>query len=101
MALLKVASVTELPPGTVKEVESGGAMYAVCNVDGTLHCLEGVCPHAGGPLGAGTLNGNNIVCPLHGYEFDCRTGVNDMDEDLQVQTYPVVVQGGDILIEIP
>ena len=101
MPLLKVSPLSELPPGTVTEIEVNGAPYALCNVDGKLHCIEGVCPHAGGPLGQGMLNGNNIVCPWHAFEFDCRTGVNDFDEDMQVQTYPVVVQNGDVLIDIP
>lgn len=101
MALMKVSRVSELPPGAVNQIETGGTTYAVCNVDGTVHCLGGICPHAGGPLGEGTLNGNNLVCPWHEYEFDCRTGVNDVDEDMQVQTYAVVVQDGDILIDLP
>lgn len=101
MPLLKVSSLGELPPGTVKEVELDGENYAICNVDGTLHCLEGICPHAGGPLGQGTVRGNNLVCPLHEYEFDLRTGLNDMDEDLQVKTFPVQVQNGDVFVEVP
>jgi nitrite reductase (NADH) small subunit len=101
MPLLKVGSLSELPPGTVKEVELGGENYAICNLEGSLHCLEGICPHAGGPLGQGTLNGNNLVCPLHEYEFDLRTGLNDMDEDLQVKTFPVHVQNGDVFVEVP
>jgi nitrite reductase (NADH) small subunit len=101
MPLLKVGALSELPPGSVKEVELAGESYAVCNVDGSLHCLEGICPHAGGPLGQGTLNGSNLVCPLHEYEFDLRTGANDMDEDLQAKTFPVRVENGDIFIEVP
>src|ERR1700685_1293590 len=101
MPLLKVSPVSELPPGAVKEVEAGETTYAVCNVGGELHCLDGVCPHAGGPLGQGTLNGNYLVCPWHDFEFDCRSGLNDSDGDMQVQTYPVVVQDGHILIEVP
>lgn len=101
MALTKVSQVSELPPGTVKEIAAGGTTYALCNIDGKFHCLGGECPHAGGPLGEGMLSGNNIVCPWHGFEFDCRTGANDMDEDLQVPTYAVVVQDGEILIDIP
>jgi nitrite reductase/ring-hydroxylating ferredoxin subunit len=85
----------------VKEIETAAATYAVCNVGGTVHCLEGTCPHAGGPLGQGALNENYIVCPWHEYQFDCRTGVNDFDEDMQVETYPVIVQDGQILIDIP
>jgi|SRR5579875_394031 len=101
MALIRVSSASEFPPGAVKEIEANGATYAVCNADGDFHCLEGICPHAGGPLGQGTLSGNHVVCPWHGWEFDCRTGANDFDEDLQVQTYPVVVQNGEILIDVP
>jgi nitrite reductase (NADH) small subunit len=101
MPLLKVGSLSELPPGSVKEVEVGGDSFALCNLDGSLHCLEGICPHAGGPLGQGTINGKNLVCPLHEYEFDLQTGVNDMDEDLQAKTFPVRVENGEILIEVP
>lgn len=101
MPLLKVSPVSELPPGAVKEFEAAETTYVVCNIEGVLHCVEGVCPHAGGPLGQGTLNGNNLVCPWHGFEFDCRNGSNDMDEDMRVQTYAVIVQDGDILINVP
>ena len=40
-------------------------------------------------------------CPFHGWEFDCRTGANDGDEDLKLATYPVKVEGGEILVELP
>ena len=101
MPLLKVGPVQSLPPGSVTEVEAGDATYAVCNVDGKLHCIDGICPHVGGPLGQGTLNGNLLVCPWHGWEFDCRNGVNDLDEAVQVKTFPVTIQGDEILIEVP
>lgn len=101
MPLLKVGPVQSVPPGTVIEIEADDATFAVCNVAGDLHCLDGVCPHAGGPLGQGTLNGSTLVCPWHGWEFDCRTGVNDFDKDLQLTTFPVVVEADEILIDVP
>ena len=101
MPLIKVKPLAEFPPGEVMEVEHGETAYAVCNVDGALHCLEGVCPHAGGPLGQGNLNGNYVVCPWHGWEFDCRTGLNDSDEDVKLATFPVVVQDGVVHIDVP
>jgi nitrite reductase (NADH) small subunit len=101
MPLVKAGPVSALPPGAVTEVETSDARYAVCNLDGTLHCFNGTCPHAGGPLGQGTLNGNLLTCPWHGWEFDCRTGVNDFDEDVQLDRFPVVVQGEEILIDVP
>jgi nitrite reductase/ring-hydroxylating ferredoxin subunit len=101
MALVKVGSVSQLPPGSVMEAEVEGNTYAVCNVDGDLHALDGICPHAGGPLGQGALHGTTLVCPWHAWEYDCRTGANDLDPDLKVETFPVKVDGGEILLDIP
>ncbi|MFL6465489.1 MAG: Rieske (2Fe-2S) protein [Bryobacteraceae bacterium] len=101
MPLVKVKALQELPPGDVVEVQNGEATYVVCNVQGSLRCLEGICPHAGGPLGQGNLSGNQIVCPWHEWAFDTATGVNDYDEDLTLKTYPVVVQDGTVLIDVP
>jgi len=78
----------------------GENSYAVCNVDGELHALDGICPHAGGPLGEGALHGDILVCPWHAWEFNCRTGANDFDPDVVVPTFPVKVEGGDILLDV-
>jgi nitrite reductase (NADH) small subunit len=83
------------------EAEAGGNVYAVCNVGGELHALDGVCPHSSGPLGHGALHGHTLVCPWHAWEYDCRTGANDMDEDLKLAKFPVKVEGDDILIDVP
>jgi nitrite reductase (NADH) small subunit len=101
MALVKVATVGDLPPGRVREIEFANQLFALCNANGEIHCVAGTCPHAGGPLGQGALHGEMLVCPWHGWEFSCVTGVNDVDEDLTIDKYPVVVRGQDVLIEIP
>ena len=101
MPLIRVGPIESLPPGAVTEVDTDSTSYAVCNVEGTFHCFDGTCPHAGGPLGQGNLNGNLLVCPWHGWEFDCNTGVNDFDEDVRLEKFPVVVQGDEILIDVP
>ncbi len=101
MPLVKVKPLTDFPPGSVTQVESGEGVYAVCNVDGAVYCTEGVCPHDGGPLGEGNLHGNYVVCPWHGWEFDCRTGLNDFDEDVQISTFPVMIANGVIHVDVP
>jgi nitrite reductase (NADH) small subunit len=100
MPLVNVKPLGELPPGAVLEMELNEGIYALCNVDGKIYCFEGTCPHAGGPLGQGTLSGNYLVCPWHGWEFDARTGLNDSDKDIQLQTYPVLVRDGNILVDL-
>lgn len=101
MPLLKAARTESLPPGSVTEIQAGEATYVVLNLDGKIHCLDGICPHAGGPLGQGVLSGSMLVCPWHGWEFDCKTGANDFDEEVRLSTFPVVVQGDEILIDVP
>lgn len=81
------------------ETEVAGKIFAICNVDGELHAMEGTCPHRGGPLGHGALHGHTLVCPWHGWEYDCRTGQNLMDESVGVDTVAVKLEGDDILID--
>jgi len=101
MAFIKVATLSQLPPGSVMEADVGDGTYAICNVDGELHALDGFCPHAGGPLGHGALQGETLVCPWHAWEFNCRTGANDFDPDIVVQSFAVKVQGSNILLDLP
>jgi nitrite reductase (NADH) small subunit len=101
MALVKVALASQLPPGSVMPADAGEQTFAVCNVGGEFYALDGICPHSGGPLGEGALHGSTLVCPWHAWEFDCRTGANDFDPDVTVATFPVKVEAGEILIDVP
>lgn len=101
MPQIRVAALSEVPPGSVIEVMVNETPFAVCNVEGELHALGGTCPHQGGPLGQGAVNGNYITCPWHCWDFDYRTGVNDFDATKKVDVYPVKVENGEISIELP
>ena len=98
---VKVANVEEVPQGTGKELAARGRVVALFNVDGTFHALDGVCPHAGGPLGDGVLQGNVVTCPWHGWQFDVTTGRHCLNANLQHQGFPVRVEGNAVLVELP
>ena len=102
MPLVKVGALKLLPPGSATQLEmNDGSAVAVCNVAGDLYAIDGICPHSGGPLGHGALDGAILTCPFHGWEFDCRTGTMPGD-DLKLQaTYPVKVEDGEIFVELP
>lgn len=101
MPFVKVGDASALASGQVMEAEVGGNAYAICNLDGELHAFDGTCPHAGGPLGQGNIEDGRLICPWHAFEYDCRTGANDYDESLKLASFPVKIEGGDILIDIP
>ena len=101
MSLFRIGELSTFPTGEVREVHVSGEPYAVCNVDGELHAVHGVCPHNGGPLGQGALHGNMLVCPWHAWEFDCLTGRHDYNPAVTVQTIAVIVDGNAVSLDLP
>ncbi len=98
---VKVATTSDIEPGTVKVCEAGGKQIAVCNVDGTFYAIDDVCTHDNGPLDQGELMGDQIECPRHGALFDVKTGKALTLPAVQpVQSYAVQVDGDDIKVEV-
>jgi nitrite reductase (NADH) small subunit len=100
MAQVKVASTAEVAAGQCKTVEANGKQIALYNVDGTFYATDNTCLHRGGPLGEGTLNGNKVTCPWHGWEYDVTTGKNSFNPQVGVATYPVKVDGDAVMVDI-
>jgi nitrite reductase (NADH) small subunit len=99
---IRIAAVGEIPVGRAKAVVLEGLELAVFNAgEGGFHACAGTCPHEGGPLADGGLHGGLIVCPWHGYDFDPQSGECQVDPELSVAVYPVHVEDGDVLVEIP
>jgi nitrite reductase/ring-hydroxylating ferredoxin subunit len=96
---VKVASASAVPAGTAITIEVGGKPVALINSGGTFYAIDDTCPHQGGPLGEGEIDGTTVTCPWHEWRYDVRTGVNVDDDACRVATYNVKVEGDDVLIE--
>ena len=97
---IPVATVSDCPPGTSIERVAGERMVAIANVDGTLHAIDGLCPHQGGPLGTGVLCGTVLTCPWHGWQFDVVTGRHCLSANVRQAVHEVRVQDGSILVRL-
>jgi nitrite reductase/ring-hydroxylating ferredoxin subunit len=96
-----VATIHELAPGQGKLVEVSDKRIALFNVGGRYYAIDDVCPHRGGPLSEGEIEGDTVVCPWHGAMFDIATGaVKRPPAAIGVATYAVRVEGEDIAIAI-
>jgi len=95
----KPCAVSDVAPGTAKLVAVDGKEIALFNVDGTFYALDNECPHRGGPLGEGDLEGCIVTCPWHAWQYDVRTG-ESITDDLKVARYDVKVEGGDVLVAV-
>lgn len=90
---IDVMAASDVAQGQVVEVMFEGAPVAIANVDGRYHALAGRCPHAGGPLGEGTVSGHVLTCPNHGWTFDLRDGRCLIDPTITVAILGVRVEG--------
>jgi 3-phenylpropionate/trans-cinnamate dioxygenase ferredoxin subunit len=101
MTRYRVAAREDVPEGSAIVADAGEKRLALCNVDGTIHAIDDVCTHDGGPLGEGELFGYEIECPRHGARFDVRTGrVTRMPAVAPVKTYPVEQEAGDLFVDV-
>jgi nitrite reductase/ring-hydroxylating ferredoxin subunit len=99
---LTLGKADEVPQGEVRSFDANGVPVAVANVGGALYAFDDTCPHRQCSLAEGDLDENTIVCACHGSEFDVRTGelLSGPAQD-PVAHYDLMVEGGEIQIEIP
>ncbi|MGD0588418.1 MAG: Rieske 2Fe-2S domain-containing protein [Thermoplasmata archaeon] len=71
---MKVPGTKPPEPGKAIRVIVEGTAVAVFNVGGLLFGVDAKCTHVGGPLDQGSVADTIVTCPLHGSQFDLRTG---------------------------
>jgi len=101
MPFVKLTTTSKLPPeDEAIEFPCGEKTICVANVAGSISAMNNVCLHLGGPLGQGMIEGGKVVCPWHGWAWDPKTGEAAHNPDAKVVTYPLKIEGDDVLIEI-
>lgn len=100
-AYLPLCEAGELEPGRGRSFEVGDRCVALFNVEGTFFATEELCPHSGGPLSEGTLDGRRVICSWHYATFDLETGTSlDSISRYDIDTFPVRVHDGRVWIEV-
>lgn len=97
---MRVAGVGDINPGEGRVVDVAGREIAVFNVDGRYYAIDNSCPHRGGPLGEGDLDGAVIACPWHAWRWDVTTGANTNNPAVKVACYPVTPEAGSLYVEL-
>ncbi len=99
---LDLCAADEVAPGTMKLIEVDDELVLVTNLAGVFHATQGICSHQYFELDKGFLTGNSITCALHLSRFDLDTGEPlDPPAEWPLAVYPVVVEDGRVLIEVP
>lgn len=113
-----VGRASEIPPGTHTIVEVNRQTIGIYNVDGAFHALLNVCPHQFGPLCEGKVGGEMVsnagtgwkfelrregevvICPWHGLEFDLKTGFCLATKDFRVRRFDVEVVDDEVRLNL-
>ena len=99
MPVIAAGKAGDLPPGAARCVTHGKLAIAVFNMDGRFYACDDTCPHAGGSLSEGFVEGTAVRCPWHGWAFDLASGPKAPWDG--VQRYPVRDEDGRLVVEVP
>jgi nitrite reductase (NADH) small subunit len=91
----------QIPPGEGRNFEVNGQRIAVFHTRaGEVFAIQAECPHRAGSLSDGLLGGTMLVCPLHAWKFDLRTG-QALYGDRNLATVHVrLTRDGDIVLAL-
>ncbi|HET9096661.1 MAG TPA: Rieske 2Fe-2S domain-containing protein [Candidatus Baltobacteraceae bacterium] len=97
-AFIRIAAPSEIPLGAGRSFAVGRYEVAVFNIDGAFYAIENACPHQGGPLADGWLEGPLVTCPWHGWCFDLRSGKMTLGEFARVPRFELQVRAGELYV---
>lgn len=80
----------------------GSAPIAVFRTgDDEVFALIDRCPHRGGPLSEGIVQGRSVACPLHGWVIELDSGQAEAPDEGCTRTVAVRRDGDRILLALP
>jgi 3-phenylpropionate/trans-cinnamate dioxygenase ferredoxin subunit len=112
---VEVLKVDGLKDGQMKAIKAGGREVLLVKVGGKFLAADNTCPHMGGKLAQGKLEGTVVTCPLHASQFDLKDGrvirwtnwpgvvvaaTKLIRRPRAIKTYPVKVEGDRVLVEV-
>jgi 3-phenylpropionate/trans-cinnamate dioxygenase ferredoxin subunit len=102
MAKIKAADVNELADGEAKRIDIDGRPIVLVKDKGKFYAIEEACPHAGCSLADfSQVSEGEVECTCHGSKFNLKTGqVTNPPATEPLKTYPVLIEGGDVFVEI-
>ncbi|MDH5020307.1 glutamate synthase-related protein [Halobacterium rubrum] len=91
----RVATWSDLPDREPAHAKAAGVDLVVVRYDDDVSVLYGRCLHRGVLLGDGHVEGQNLICGVHGWDYRYDTGISEYDNSEQLETFTAWVDEGD------
>ena len=96
---VNLGPVEQVPFGEGRAFDVGGEQVAVFRLrNGRIYAIGAVCPHRGGPIADGQIDGSIVLCPLHMNAFELATGCSTTGQPDLPSWQVAVDDDGDIII---
>ncbi len=93
-----VVKTSAIEPGQSIVIKLENKSIAIFNTGKRFYAINNACPHLGGPLNEGTLEGEVVTCPWHGWQYDLKSGCPITTPN--VRTYPLRLDGDTLQIAV-
>ena len=98
MKWISIAKTSEIASGQNIVIKLDNKSIAIFNTGKRFYAINNACPHLGGPLNEGTLAGEVVTCPWHGWQYDLKSGCPITTPN--VRTYPLRLDGDTLQIAV-
>lgn len=96
----RVCALEELPLDQGREFVVAGRVVAVFRTEEGVFAVDGICPHAGGPIAQGMVRKHVVTCPWHGWQYDVRTGCHQINARISLEKFSVSIHGEDVYVAV-
>jgi nitrite reductase (NADH) small subunit len=96
---IAIGCLDDIPRRGARRVMAPGGSTAIAVIrtaDDAVFALADRCPHRGGPLSEGIVQGRAVACPLHGWVINLGSGRAEAPDEGCVRTFAVRLAGGRI-----
>ncbi len=97
---IKVAEFIPIKEAFIQKVKAGNRDICLVGFEGGTYAVSAKCPHAGGELAGGWCEKGQIICPIHRYQYNLKTGRGAAGQGDYIDTFPVEVREDGIYVQV-
>lgn len=96
---LPIARLDDLTEDVPAHAVADGIDLVLVRRAGQVHVFEGRCPHRGALLADGRVEGPDLICGVHGWDYRLDTGVSAYNPAERIFKFRSRVDAGEVLID--
>lgn len=100
MSWHRVGMIDDFPVDAGKECVIESLVVAIFRSDEGWRAIDGMCAHQGGPIAQGSLDGDCVTCPWHGWQYKLTNGCNLLTGNKMLATYPVEIRDAEVWVNV-